>query len=546
MTKKFSICLLALGAILPKAFSQKKDTTQPQRTVLVTAAFQPELINNGSKVNFSATAPVPDSSTPRLAYNIPSQNLFFSYQPAALKPMALQPDSAAPWVNHQYLKLGYGNFSTPYAQVGLSYGNASKTLWNLHGSHVSSKGSIPYQRFGKTGISGIGLINLPDQSHEITTKVYWNNHSTYQYGYAQPADVQKDSLRRQYNTIGAYAALRNKKTNAYNINYNPSLAFTYFGDNLSGKETQLVIDAPLTKSINQQFDFALDINASLAEYSSDSVSVTNNLVTVAPAVQYTTDNIKIHAGISPAWNNSSFNLLPVITAEAKLPNINFTLLGGFTGSFNRTTYQSLAGFNPWLKQPVFLNNTKVTEIYGGLRGAAGSHMNYSARASFLKYNNLPLFVNDTLTGRSFDIVNESSLKVLRLHGELGYTFSEKLSLLSGINVNNFIDLNDNLKAWGLPGLELTGTLRWQVLKDLSVKSDVFIWNGINSRDVATKAIVKNGTAVDLNLGGEFNIMPKLRLWLDFNNIFNNKYQRWNQYPVLGFNVVGGIIYSFGM
>jgi hypothetical protein len=52
------------------------------------------------------------------------------------------------------------------------------------------------------------------------------------------------------------------------------------------------------------------------------------------------------------------------------------------------------------------------------------------------------------------------------------------------------------------------------------------------------------SAYDLNAGVEFTVMPKLNLWLQFNNILNNKYERWNQYQVLGFNFLGGIVYSF--
>jgi len=34
------------------------------------------------------------------------------------------------------------------------------------------------------------------------------------------------------------------------------------------------------------------------------------------------------------------------------------------------------------------------------------------------------------------------------------------------------------------------------------------------------------------------------IWLQMNNIFNNRYERWNRYEVFGFNILGGIIYSF--
>ena len=44
----------------------------------------------------------------------------------------------------------------------------------------------------------------------------------------------------------------------------------------------------------------------------------------------------------------------------------------------------------------------------------------------------------------------------------------------------------------------------------------------------------------LNSGSE----KDLDIWAQFNNILNKEYQRWNQYPVYGFNFVGGIRYSF--
>ena len=52
-------------------------------------------------------------------------------------------------------------------------------------------------------------------------------------------------------------------------------------------------------------------------------------------------------------------------------------------------------------------------------------------------------------------------------------------------------------------------------------------------------------AFDLNAGAEFSFLPQWKAWLQFNNVFNNKYQRWNQYPVLGFNMLPGVVYSFG-
>ncbi|MEO8116637.1 MAG: hypothetical protein ABI653_03240, partial [Bacteroidota bacterium] len=236
-------------------------------------------------------------------------------------------------------------------------------------------------------------------------------------------------------------------------------------------------------------------------------------------------------------------MLPNFSAEAKIQDEKLILVAGWIGYFNKTTYEYLAGLNPWIQQPLSLLNTRMTEQYAGFKGSAGSHFTYNAKVSFIKYNNQPLFLNDSLTGRSFNVVNEPTMKGIRLHGELGYTWQEKLSLLASATFNQYSGLEINDKAWGLVPLQLSGTLRWQVFKDFLVKGDVFFWDGAPYRD-PMKESLKLDPAIDLNAGVEFTILPKLNAWVQFNNLFNNKYQRWNQYPVLGFNVQAGVVYSF--
>jgi len=92
-------------------------------------------------------------------------------------------------------------------------------------------------------------------------------------------------------------------------------------------------------------------------------------------------------------------------------------------------------------------------------------------------------------------------------------------------------------------MEVTGSVKWKLLKDLQMKADIFLWDGNPYRDKGLQSR-KSDPAADLNLGAEFAVMPRLNLWLQMNNLLNNTYQRWNQYQVLGFNVLGGVVYSF--
>ncbi len=91
--------------------------------------------------------------------------------------------------------------------------------------------------------------------------------------------------------------------------------------------------------------------------------------------------------------------------------------------------------------------------------------------------------------------------------------------------------------------EVNAGLRWQIMKDLWLKTDLWAWDGAQYRGKSGEAF-KGETGFDLNAGAEFRITKHLNAWLQLNNIFNNKYERWHQYESFGINILGGITYSF--
>jgi hypothetical protein len=541
--KQLSISLLIVFAGV-NVNAQKRatlDTTKPT-TVVVTSAFKPSL-KPAAKINFSAATPGADTSRPNLYYTIPSQNLFFTYQPTPLQPLALSPDTAFNWYNHNYVKAGYGNFTTPYLRLGLSFGDGRKSVVNVHAKHVSSKGQLAYQQYSKTNITGLGIFNVNNKT-EWNAKAHLDLSNQYLYGFRPDTlKLNKDSLKQNFSSFGARVGLRNKDANA-GFTYSPSLGIEIFNDNKSGNETDFSFALPVSKSFGKIFGLAVGLYGDVTSLKTPANTYDNNLFYLTPAFQFKTPNLKVNAGFTPSWDNSVFNLLPNFTAEAKVKDERFAVEVGWVGYYHRNTYKNLASFNPFIAQPTFSNNTRIKEQYAGLKGSAGNHFTYNGRVSVLNYNNVALFVNDTLLGNTFNVVNEPTMKSVRIHAEVGYTVQEKFSFLAGATFNKYSNLDTYNRAYGLLPLELTGSLRWQVLKDLSVTSDVFFWDG---PQYLTKAggSFKLKPALDLNMGLELGITDKFSGWLQFNNILNSDYQRWNQYKVLGFNVLAGVVYSFG-
>ena len=518
-----------------------QDTTKPN-VVTITSAFKPSL-RSAAKINFTASTPDLDTNRFSLNYSIPAQNLIFSYQPVPIKPLALTSDSDFTWQNHQYIKAGFGNLTTPYFETGLAFGHPASALYTVFGKFVSSKGNEVFQEYANAQLkvsSAFGGIT----NHDLLASLSYNLSNQNKYGVKANTVHTKDSLAQNFNTIEADISLHSKTENSYGISYHPQIKASAFFDNNQANETNIALKAPFTKSFTATTSFVLGINADITSYKNATTKIDNNIFSIAPSLKMSAVDYKINIGVQPTWDNSVFAFLPNINGEYRLAEA-FALTAGWVGSFQKNTYKTLAAINPFIEQPSSLVNTKVNEIYGGIKGGVGKHFTFNGQVSFLKLTNQALFVNNAVDSKSqtFNILYEPDLKAIRIGGEIGYTDKEKFSLLSSIKYTQFTSQQLYPKAYGFVPLEINASAKYKLLKDVFIKSDLFMFAG-NYYRVQTIQTEKTSAAFDLNLGVEFKVLKNLNAYIDFNNLFNNKYQRWNQYNVFGFNVVGGIVYSF--
>lgn len=539
-------CIVVLGLVISvNSIAQKKDTTG-KGGIDIVSSFKP-VLRQTAKINFSASPAPVDTTKAKLSYEIPNQNLLFAYQPGTLKPLALQIDSAGKFDNTSYIKAGFGSLRTPFIQAGISLGDGKTAGLNIYAKHIASEGKREFQKFSNTQVRLNGYFKSGNNL-EWNAGIGMKQDKTYKYGF-EPASLvfPMDSIKQSFQTISGRLSFRNINKTEFGLTYAPEVKIDVFNDKLKNSESNTVVNLPLEKTIGKAFAVNLGITFDLTRLSPQNKSAINNtMYFLSPSVLYKTSNLNIQAGIRPSWDNKTFKMFPNILADISTTDKRFTFQAGWTGYVRKTTYQYLAGENPWLFVPGELKNTWIEERFAGFKGSVGDHFSYAAKVGFNRLNNQPLFVNDTLTaggGKSFRVVNERQINVLHFGGELGFNVHEKFSLITGLTFNQFSAFKDNAKAWGLIPLELKTSMRLQVIKDLWLKGDLFAWNG-------PKYKKKDGSvgdlagATDLNAGLEFKITKNINLWTQFNNIFNKEYQRWNQYPVYGFNFVGGIVFSF--
>ncbi len=541
----YRVCFLGTGIFSFGISYAQKDTTK-KGGIDIVSSFKP-VLKQAAKINFNASPPAVDSSKSPLSYEIPNQNLLFAFQPGSLKPLAMSIDTGGRFDNSSYVKAGFGSLRTPFVQLGISLGDGKTAGLNIYAKHVGSDGKRDFQKFAGTDVNLNGYFKSGNNL-QWDAGIGMNQYRTYKYGY-EPASLvfSGDSLKQNFQTIAGRVAMHNIEKTDFGLTYWPRARIDIFSDNLKNTESNTVLDLPLQKTIGKVFAINLGITFDLTRFSPKNKSVVNNtMYYISPSVLFKTPKINAEVGIRPSWDNKTFKMFPNVLVDVGTNDKRISFQGGWTGYIRKTTYQYLASQNPWLSVPATLQNTWVEERFAGFKGSVGDHFSYAAKVGFNKLNNQPLFVNDYSTGtggKSFTVLNEAEIKVTNFGGELGYNIGEKFSLITGLTFNQYSGLKTNAEAWGMIPLELKTNMRLQVIKDLWLKADLFAWTG-------PKYLKKDGSsgrldgAADLNAGLEFKITKSLNLYTQFNNIFNKTYQRWNQYPVYGFNFTGGIVFSF--
>ena len=543
-----NFCLLLIACcLLPFATSAQKDTIKKKSTIDINSVYKP-VLRNAVKINFSASHLNADTTAPNLTYNIPAQNLFYSYQPIMLKPLALQQDTNLYLGLRNYVKVGYGNFSTPYLSAGFSFGDGKKFLANVYADYISSKGKMLYQDYSKLHLKATGSLFLPTNEVYASVDVKMNEQFLYGYDTALYKYSKKD-VRQQFQDLSGKIGIRNTKIGEYGISYNPSVEFSNFTNLNRLSETSFILHAPLKKDFGEAFAFKLEGKADVTSYTTknllpNNVKINNNVFQVSPSLVFSTPRVSINAGIIPTWDNGKFVWLPNVYAEAFIAENVFAFQAGWVGRLAKNTYRNLSERNPYLKPLTAQLNTKEIEYYGGIKGTLGKHFNFNAKASYITYTNLPFLINDTATdGKAFVISNETKVKDLKIHGDVSYVSKEKFTVSAGITYNGYVGMKSNAKAWNTLPLEFTSSLRWWAFKQVLLKADFYTYSGsyyLTKGNVA-KAF-KPGS--DLSAGIEFKINKTFTAWFDVNNILNDKYERWHNYPMYGLNLMGGVRVNF--
>ena len=527
-----------------------KSDSIPEKVVTILSAFKPQL-KNVAKIGFvNATAAV-DSTSILLNYQVPSQNLSFEYRPIALVPRAIVHDSLVSLTNITNFKIGFGNYSHQYAQLGINTLDKWKNTHSITLFNEASTGTDHRLQI----IREIGAKYIGDQYvnkyNNIQTQLFYNHSQRYRFGLVpNSSNLPESNYEHNFEHMGASFALLNTKVKQRFFNIHPMAKFEHFQGIIDATNTWYEVNNPMYLQFKNKIKFNLDLSYSFNQYNPTGVIHQKNTILRAdPAISIEKWGTTIKAGASPVWvNKDDYQFYPNVHLQKKLTDTNYLVKTGWTTIFDNTQYTSLAIQNPWVMPVADMKITSNERKYITVEVSAGKRLDYSIGVSINEYKNLPFFnrilgTDVNTYGLKYQAIFEKRAATLELDAKLKYQFSDKLLFVNTMNYKQFNIIKDNAKPWGILPLELNSIFNWLPNKKWVIEASAKYWTGAAQFDDGNKSFnLKN--VVVLNAGFTFKLSSSWSVWAKGENLLDKPYERWAYYPSLGAQITGGIIYSY--
>jgi outer membrane receptor for ferric coprogen and ferric-rhodotorulic acid len=167
----------------------------------------------------------------------------------------------------------------------------------------------------------------------------------------------------------------------------------------------------------------------------------------------------------------------------------------------------------------------------GFKGSF-SNLNYNGYIHQRILKDALLFANDSINPKYLTSILERNLNSTNVSIEL--TYNKIANWGFGLKGDLFAyELDNTLVAYNLPAQRLTASIQYKPKPKWMLRADAFALGGVKSR--ISRQEVISSTALDLNLGSEFQVSKKFYIFANINNVFNANMVQQIGYPSYGAN-----------
>lgn len=477
-----------------------------------------------------------------LIYTIPIKILALEYPAPKIRPIAMGRDKE-PEVYRGYAKAGFGTFSQPYGELGYHYNDEKQFDLNAHLLHHSgsNNNNIENQRFSFTGGQLDGTY-YTDEGVAINGRTGYQSDVQYLYGYDQ-ADTSflKEEVRRRINLLELGGSIFNSAETLAGINYEARADFYRLNESFgASKETGFIIDLSGTKYIGEEHPLNVRLITDFSTFTDTATQDLHNFY-LQPNFTYHGERFKVKIGANVVSHEDDFFLFPDVEAEAGIIGNQLGAFVGWEGSLQKNNFRNLIEYNPFVSSRLIVENAHYNNWYGGVRGSFND-FGYEAQVGFKQVDNLATFLPLPDDQRQFQVLYDTA-DIFYIQGMIGGPVNEQLELTATLG-QNFFSTQVGENAWHLPSLEANFSALYTAMEGkLKLRGEFYVADGVPFLNEELESERLNAL-FDVSLGAEYLFNDRIGAWLQLNNLADNKRERWQNYPIFGFNVMAGAVARF--
>lgn len=569
---KYIITLVFL-VVASNGFSQERETdTIATDVVNVVKPYTPT-ISDAFKIKETPT--LNDSTTAQkkdVKYNIFSIPVASTFTPA--KGKAATVDKAKPIkLYDNYASLGFGTYTTILGEVYLNHALNRTERVGGYLSHHSSQGGIDGllldDNFSNTNLNANFSKQLRDMSWTVDAGFGLQTYNWY--GLPQPLfdETTADMINEGHSFYNVHFGGKLNFEDA--IIDNLKVRFRRFGDDQDSGENRFIASSEFTVPIRgEEIKTEVTIDYIGGEfdrnfYTEDAIKYGNINFGIAPSYQLKQDDLTVNLGVNLVYLNDTefsdnkFYIYPNITASYRLVDEILIAYGGIEGGLIQNSYYDFANENPFVSPTLFIVPTdQQYNASVGLKGKLSNSISYNISGRYFADRNKAMFMSNSVLGgatedyqygNSYGIVYDD-VNTLSVAGELNVDINRNFNL--GIKAEYFNYSTDTQsEAWNLPDIKGSLFLDYQIDDNWFAGAGLFFVGERKDQFYEEGTLVPTSPVTvtldsyfDANAHVGYRVTDRLSVFVKANNIANNDYQRWMNFPVQGIQVLGGATYQF--
>jgi hypothetical protein len=565
MKRILIIELLILLVVFP-VFSQtnqevlKREVTlynpyKPSLTDFKKRSFLPDL-NDTAKVK------------PDFRYNITTTPYSPEYSINLIKAASLSPDPL-PRLYKSYINIGFGNYTTPLAEISITNERSKKGVIGFYGRHFSSNGKIKLQNDKKVfagymdndlSLYGKKFFreNLLDGSIDFSQKL------RYAYGYDTSLvdyNPGKKEIRNGYNNFNVGLSFASLTLDSTSFSYDFDLNYEYFYNTKNRNQHNIGVSGIMAKKYKGfyvgsglEFDY-YKISGTISERP-------KYIISVSPFVKKSSTLWSFKTGLQilldkDTSSSARLHIYPDAMFSFNIVQSYIRFYGALNGKLEVNEPKKIIVENPFLIRDGTLftlpNTNYPLIISAGLTGNDGIGGNYVISASYSFINDM-LFYSNLIQPEDFInpqygnlfIPLKDDVELFKIHGEISGTISDKISYKGNANWYDYT-LTKYGYPWNKPSWDGQIGMKYNLRNKIIAGADITAFGKRKlitaNADENLQSPVDAPMRININLSAEYRYTKILSFWVKLNNITFNRYYEWAWYPSQRFLCMVGFTYS---